>query len=208
MFTGLIDDVGVLQSATDTPDGRDLRIRTRYHDLVEGESVAVNGVCLTVRTCGAAWFTAAATAATRARTMAGAWQPGTHLNLERALRVGDRMGGHIVQGHVDGVGTIRRVIDRAAADGDTVRLVDVQLPDGVAPLVVQHGSIALDGVSLTVNDLADPDTVQVALIAYTLRHTTLERWSTGDLVHVEADVIGKYVQRLAARPARGASLFA
>jgi riboflavin synthase len=209
MFTGLIDDVGVLQHATDTAAGRELRIRTRHQDLVAGESIAVNGVCLTVRTCGPGWFDASATAATRARTMAGAWQAGAHLNLERAMRVGDRLGGHIVQGHVDGVGTLRRVIDRNAPEGDAVRLVDVSLPEGLAPFVVLHGSIALDGVSLTVNALPEPETIQVALIEYTLRHTTLERWTAGDLVHVEADVIGKYVHRLATlagAPAAGTSL--
>ena len=112
--------------------------------------------------------------------------------LERALKAGDRLGGHFVQGHVDGVATV----DRVAQEGDA-RLVDLALPPGLPELMVQHGSIAVDGVSLTVNDLSTPSSsVQLSLIDYTLRHTTLGGLSVGDRVHVEADMLGKYVQRL------------
>ena len=151
----------------------------------------MNGACLTVRERGPGWFAAAAVATTLGRTTVGAWGAGTRVNLERALRLGDRMGGHLVQGHVDGVGDVTAV--RRSADA---LLVDVSLPDGLAELMVPQGSLALDGVSLTVNALPAPGVVQVSLIEYTVRHTTLGALSVGDRVHVEGDVIGKYVRHL------------
>ena len=168
-------------------------MRCRYDDLADGESIAINGACLTVRDRGAHWFTAAAVTTTLGRTTMGEWTQGRRVNLERAIRVGDRFGGHIVQGHVDGVARVVGV--RTAGDA---RLVDLALPPGLADLMVRHGSIAVDGVSLTVNDLPGPDIVQLSLIDYTLRHTALDTLSEGDEVHVEADMIGKYVQRLMA----------
>jgi riboflavin synthase len=121
----------------------------------------------------------------------GDWRAGRRVNLERALKVGDRLGGHFVQGHVDGVATV----EDARQQGDA-RLVDLALPPGLAELMVQHGSVAVDGVSLTVNDLPMPGMLQLSLIDYTLRHTTLGDLARGDRVHVEADMLGKYVQRL------------
>lgn len=191
MFTGLIDDLGTIEEARTTDAGRELRVRCRYEDLVPGESIALNGACLTVREHAARWFTTAAVETTLGRTTIGEWKVGTRVNLERALRMGDRMGGHIVQGHVDGVGTVRDTAWRGDA-----WLVDVELPEDLWPLMVPHGSIAVDGVSLTVNDLRAPETVQLSLIEYTLRHTNLGDLVAGRRVHVEADVIGKYVQRL------------
>lgn len=193
MFTGLIDDVGTIERVSEAPAGRELRVRCRYDDLADGESIALNGVCLTVREHGAGWFTAAAVVTTLERTTMGAWGEGMRVNLERALRAGDRFGGHIVQGHVDGVGAVSAVVQAADA-----RLVDVRLPHSLAELLVPHGSLALDGVSLTVNALPAPDTVQVSLIDYTLGHTTLGELTPGARAHVEADVVGKYVQRLLA----------
>lgn len=193
MFTGLVDDVGTVERVTPTAAGREFRVRCRYDDLAEGESIAVNGACLTVRGCGPHWFTAAAVTTTLSRTTLGDWRAGRRVNLERAVRLGDRMGGHLVQGHVDGVARVTGV--RAAGDA---RLVDLALPAGLTDLMVRHGSIAIDGVSLTVNDLPGPDIVQLSLIDYTLRHTALDTLSEGDDVHVEADMIGKYVQRLMA----------
>jgi riboflavin synthase len=193
VFTGLIDDVGTIERVAATEAGREFRIACRYDDLKEGESIAVNGVCLTVRERGRRWFTAAAMSTTIGRTTMGDWSPGRPVNLERSLRLGEPFGGHIVQGHVDGVGEVRDV--RQADDG---RLVDVALPAPVADLVVPRGSIALDGVSLTVSELSDPATVRVSLIEYTLRHTTLGDLAPGHGVHVEGDIIGKYVQRLLA----------
>ncbi|HEU4564595.1 MAG TPA: riboflavin synthase [Gemmatimonadaceae bacterium] len=193
MFTGLIDDVGTIEETRTTDAGRELRVRCRYEDLVPGESIALNGACLTVREHGRRWFTTAAVETTLGRTAIEGWDVGTRVNLERALRVGDRLGGHMVQGHVDGVGTVRDTAWRGDA-----WLVDVELPAELWPLMVPHGSIAVDGVSLTVNDLPAPDMVQLSLIEYTLRHTNLGDLAPGRRVHVEADVIGKYVQRLVA----------
>ena len=193
MFTGLVDDVGTIERITATAAGREFRVRCRYDDLADGESIAINGACLTVRDRGAHWFTAAAVTTTLGRTTMGDWTQGRRVNLERAIRVGDRFGGHIVQGHVDGVARVVGV--RTAGDA---RLVDLALPPGLTDLMVRHGSIAVDGVSLTVNDLPGPDIVQLSLIDYTLRHTALDTLSEGDEVHVEADMIGKYVQRLMA----------
>jgi riboflavin synthase len=193
MFTGLIDDVGTIETVHPSAAGRTFRVRCQYTDLVPGESVSLNGACLTVRECGPNWFTVAAIVTTIARTAMGQWSTGATVNLERALRMGDRLGGHLVQGHVDGVGQVRAV--RRQADA---RVIDVAIPSDLIDGMVPHGSIAIDGVSLTVNDLPGPDLVQVALIDYTIRHTTLGTLSVGDAVHVEADVIGKYVRRLAA----------
>ncbi len=191
MFTGLIDDVGVITGVDTTDAGREFRIECGYGDLAAGESIAVSGACLTVREHGAGWFTAAAVATTLDRTTMGGWNAGKRVNLERALRVGDRFGGHFVQGHVDGVATVEAVSQRGDA-----RLVDLALPSGLAELMVPHGSLAVDGVSLTVNDLPAPGAVQLSLIDFTLRHTTLGGLVAGDRVHVEADMLGKYVQRL------------
>jgi riboflavin synthase len=193
VFTGLVDDVGTIEGLATTDAGREFRISCRYEGLHDGESIAVNGVCLTVREHRDRWFTAAAVTTTLGRTTMGTWRAGRRVNLERSLRAGDPLGGHIVQGHVDGVG---RVLETPQlGDG---RLVDVQLPAELTALVVPRGSIALDGVSLTISELPAPDVVRVSLIDYTLRHTTLGELAPGDGVHVEGDIIGKYVQRLAA----------
>ena len=191
MFTGLIDDVGRIEAVSRTAAGLELRISCRYDDLVEGESIAVNGACLTVLAHGNGWFTVGAITTTLGRTTIGSWDVGRRVNLERALRAGDRLGGHFVQGHVDGVARVTAV----AVDGDA-QIVDLALPAGLAELMVQHGSLAVDGVSLTVNDLSTPGSVQLSLIDYTLQHTTLGTLVPGDQVHVEADMLGKYVHRL------------
>ena len=196
MFTGLVDDIGIIKQVTESDAGRELLITCKYTDLVLGESIAVNGACLTVRTCGTdengqGWFTTAAIVTTLGRTTIGSWAVGRRLNLERALRVGDRLGGHLVLGHVDTVVKVRDVRTL-----DDARLIDLALPANIAALMVAHGSITVDGVSLTVNALLDNDGVQLSLIEYTLRHTTLGDIVTGDEVHVEADVLAKHVERL------------
>jgi len=193
MFTGLVDAVGTIETVLESAEGRTFRVRCPYADLAPGESVAVHGVCLTVRECGPHWFTAAAIVTTIGRTALAQWVAGKAVNLERALRAGDRMGGHIVQGHVDGLGVVRAT----RREGDAT-LLDISTPSELADLFVPHGSVTVDGVSLTVNELLAGDQLQVALIDYTLRHTTLGTLSVGDDVHIEADVIGKYVRRLAA----------
>jgi riboflavin synthase len=192
MFTGLIEQVGTIDRIQQTEAGVELRVAADFADLQNGESISVNGACLTVLDFGNGWFTVAAMVMTIGRTAIGEWRQGTRVNLERAMLATARLGGHIVQGHVDGVGTIKRV-EKAA---DAV-VVDVDLPPALAETLVRHGSVALDGVSLTVNAL-EGDKLQVALIDYTLRHTALADIAAGNKVHVETDVIGKYVQRLVA----------
>jgi riboflavin synthase len=199
MFTGLIEQVGEVESVGQTDAGREIRIRAAFDDLSEGESIAVSGACLTVRSFGKGWFDAAAVTTTLERTSIGDWETGTRVNLERALRAADRLGGHIVQGHVDAVGRVAAV----TRSGDA-SLVDISLPTSLEPLFVLHGSVAIDGVSLTVNDLK-PGGLQVALIDYTLRHTTLGDLKPGSRVHVEADVIAKHLQRLLERYLREAA---
>jgi riboflavin synthase len=193
MFTGLVDDVGVVERVERTEAGRELRVLSRYVGLTPGESIALNGACLTVREHGDGWFTAAAIVTTLERTTIGAWEPGRRVNLERAMRLGDRLGGHLVQGHVDAVGVVEAVRRR-----DDALLVDVRLPDELEPFMVPHGSVAVDGVSLTVNTIVGSGIIQLSLIEYTWTHTTLGALRAGDGVHVEADMIGKYVRQLVA----------
>jgi riboflavin synthase len=193
MFTGLVEDVGTIEQVRVTPAGRELRVHCRYDDLVDGESIALDGACLTVREHGPRWFTVAAVSTTLERTTVGEWSVGRRVNLERAMQAGDRFGGHIVLGHVDGVGTITDI----ETEGDA-RLVNVALPDGLSELMIPHGSITVDGVSLTVNELPQADVVQLSLIEYTLSHTTLGDWRVGHHVQIEGDVIGKYAKRMLA----------
>jgi len=190
MFTGLIEQIGEVESVRQTDAGRELRIRAPFGDLKNGESIAVNGACLTVREFGNGWFEAAAVTTTLERTTIGDWRTGIRVNLERAMRPDDRLGGHIVQGHVDCVGIV------AAVDRDEdAQLLDLSIPAAFEPLFVLHGSVAVDGVSLTVNELK-PRGLQISLIEYTLRHTNLGDLVPGSRVHIEADVIAKHVRRL------------
>ncbi len=191
MFTGLVTAVGTVQAVRRTPRALAITIAAPYRGLAVGESVAVDGVCLTVARKARGAFTVEAMATTRERTTIGAWAPGRRVNLERALRPADRLGGHLVSGHVDGVGQIVAVHH----EGDA-HLVDVRVPAAVARATVLHGSITLDGVSLTVDDLPRRGVVRVALIPHTRAHTTLGSARVGRRVHLEADMIGKYVDRL------------
>lgn len=190
MFTGLVDAVGRVQSVA-LNNGAKLRIQARYTGLRKGESIAVNGACLTVERVVRGGFTVHAVATTLGRTLIGEWATGRAVNLERALRAGDRLGGHFVQGHVDGVGTVECV----APQGDAV-LVDVRVPPEVSETFVLHGAVTVDGVSLTVNALPRAGVMQVSLVPFTREHTTLGALAAGDRVHIEADVLGKYVRQL------------
>ncbi len=191
MFTGIVTEVGKVVDVRREADRLAFRVESDYDDLIEGESIAVGGACLTVVSCGDSWFEVEAIVTTRSRTWFGDLQVGDEVNLERALKVGDRLGGHFVQGHVDAVGEVRRTKTEADA-----LLLDVLVPDEIDELTVPHGSISIDGVSLTVNATPEPKVVQVALIPYTLEHTTLGKLEPGDRVHLEGDMIGKYVRQL------------
>lgn len=193
MFTGLVDDIGVVERVEQTAAGRELRVSSRYVGLTTGESIAVSGACLTVLAHGEGWFSVAAVVTTLGRTTIGDWSAGHRVNLERALRLGDRLGGHLVQGHVDDVGTVIGV----RRQGDAL-LVDLGLAPELEVLMVPHGSVAVDGVSLTVNALPAPGILQLSLIEHTWRHTTLGDLVAGHRVHLEGDMMGKYARRLIA----------
>lgn len=192
MFTGLVDDVGVVARVSSTDAGRELEIRCRYDDLQVGESVAVSGVCLTVLQPRQGGFTCAAFSPTIGVTTIGNWVAGQRVNLERALRPNDRLGGHFVQGHVDGIGRVENVED----EGDALML-DLAVPESISDLMVERGSIAVDGVSLTIQGLVG-GLVRVGLIEHTRMHTTLGALNAGDVVHVEADMLAKHVRKLLA----------
>jgi riboflavin synthase len=197
MFTGIVTAVGtVARLRREAGNGKHepgltLTIQARYRGLRRGESIAVNGACLTVERVVRGGFVAHVVATTAARTLFSEYAPGRRVNLERALRAADRLGGHFVQGHVDGVGEVVRAERRADA-----WVLDLRVPDAVREVCVPHGAIAVDGVSLTINDLPGPGLVQVALIPFTRAHTTLGTLRPGDRVHVEGDVLGKYVRQL------------
>ena len=191
MFTGLVTDVGTIDRVADTPAGREFRVRSSYDGLVSGESIALNGACLTVREHGVGWFAVAAVVTTLGRTAIDGWRTGQRVNLERALALGDRLGGHLLLGHVDGVGQVL-----AVREHDDAMLIDVQVPGELAPLLVPQGSVTVDGVSLTVNAIPADAVVQLSVIEFTRRHTTLGSLAAGDRVHLEGDLIGKFVQRL------------
>src|SRR5437867_5527653 len=190
MFTGIVDAVGRID-AVHVNNGVELRVKASYKGVKKGESIAVNGACLTVEKVVKGTFTVHAIATTLDRTLIGDWRKGQPVNLERALRAGDRLGGHFVQGHVDGVGTVERVTEL----GDAV-LIDIRVPPEVRETTVLHGAITVDGVSLTVNALPGDEVIQVSLVPFTREHTTLGKIAVGDRVHIEADVLGKYVRQL------------
>jgi riboflavin synthase len=188
MFTGIVTAVGTIRQTATLPDGLELIVDCSYPDLQLGESVAVDGACLTVQAVVPGGFTAHVVGTSLERTRIQDYVPGQRVNLERALQLGDRLGGHLVQGHVDAVGRVRRVQERSQA-----RMLDLEVPPEVARASVPLGSIVVDGVSLTVNAKPESDVVQISLVPFTLQHTTLSERRVGDRVHLEADLIGKYV---------------
>jgi len=194
MFTGLITAIGKVRRISRTADGLELVIAAPFRGVARGESIAIDGACLTVVRKGKGWFAVHVVDTTLDRTRFGETAAGDRVNLERALRAGDRLGGHFVQGHVDGLGTVRSVTRRK----DAV-VVDLRVPASVARVSVPLGSITVDGVSLTIVALPASRVVRLSLIPFTLEHTTLARLGTGSQVHVEGDLLGKYVSRLATR---------
>ena len=195
MFTGLIADLGSVRSVERYADGATLEISTLLAgELREGDSVAVNGVCLTATSVAEGSFRAQAMAETLRRSSLEGLLPGSPVNLELALRADGRLGGHIVQGHVDGTGTIEGIREEGFA-----RVLDIELDagpgEGLARYMVEKGSVAVDGVSLTVSELRE-DGFSVSLIPETLTRTSLGGAKMGDRVNLEADVLAKHVERL------------
>jgi len=193
MFTGIVTAVGRVSRASRNGGGLSLTVKAKYPGLKRGESIAVNGACLTVEKVVTGGFQVHVVPTTLGRTLFEEYAVGRRVNLERALRAADRLGGHFVQGHVDGVG---RVVGLGASASQDDRTVDVAVPADVAQVTLLHGSIAVDGVSMTVNAIPRPGVVQISLVPYTREHTTLGTLEAGDRVHVEADVLGKYVRQL------------
>jgi riboflavin synthase len=191
MFTGLIEDIGLVESLERGDEGARLRIATRLGaEIGEGDSVAVNGVCLTATAVDAAGFETEAMNQTLNVTALGGLSAGDRVNLELAMKASDRLGGHIVQGHADGIGTVASI----EQDGFARRL-RVDLGPELIRYVVEKGSIALNGVSLTLSARGE-DWAEVSLIPETLERTTLGEAAVGDRLNVECDVVAKYVERL------------
>lgn len=199
MFTGIIEELGEVTAVEPSGDGVRITVRgpLAVSDAAHGDSIAVSGVCLTVIDQGEDWFTADVMRQTLDMTSLKGIAPGTAVNIERALAAHTRLGGHIVQGHVDGTGTVLEV--RPGAQWQVVR---ISLPTDLAPLVVDKGSITVDGISLTVSDVSpagDPEPwFEVSLIPETLEVTTLGHRSVGDRVNLETDILARHVQRLLA----------
>ena len=193
MFTGIIQDVGEIARAEQR--GGDLRLEVRVQKLdlkrqAIGDSIAVSGVCLTVVAFGDRTFLADLSRETLALTTAGSWRTGERVNLEPALRAGDALGGHLVSGHVDGIGEILS----GSSDGRSERFT-LRAPAELARFIARKGSVALDGVSLTVN-VVDGDEFEINLVPHTLAVTTLDQWQVGDAVNLEIDLMARYAERL------------
>jgi riboflavin synthase len=198
MFTGIVSDVGTVRSAEQRGDLR-LVIGTSYDlDTVDlGASISCSGVCLTVVDKGEDWFAVDVSGETISKTAAAHWREGARLNLERALRLGDELGGHIVTGHVDAVAQLVGT----CPDGDSTR-IGISVPKELAPMIAAKGSVTLDGVSLTVNEVRDAENgsihFAVNIIPHTAQHTTLGELSQGQQLNVEVDVLARYIDRMLA----------
>ena len=202
MFTGIVTDVGTVRSAEQRGDLR-LQIETGYdlNTVDLGASIACSGVCLTVVDKGDDWFAIDVSAETVSRTAADRWCEGAKLNLERSLRLGDELGGHIVTGHVDAVAQVVGL----CPEGDSTR-VGISVPRALAPMIAPKGSITLDGVSLTVNDVRDAEDASthfaVNIIPHTAQNTTLGDLTAGRQLNVEVDVLARYIDRMLATRAQ------
>jgi len=198
MFTGIVTDVGTVRSAEQRGDLR-LTIGTSYDlDTVDlGASISCSGVCLTVVDKGEDWFAVDVSGETISKTAADRWREGARLNLERALRLGDELGGHIVTGHVDAVADVVG----ACPEGDSIR-IGISVPRELAPMIAPKGSVTLDGVSLTVNEVREAEDGRthfaVNIIPHTAQHTTLGHLSAGQQLNVEVDVLARYLDRMIA----------
>ncbi|MBW3630621.1 MAG: riboflavin synthase [Gemmatimonadetes bacterium] len=199
MFTGIVEEVGEIVAAESLDEATRFSIRavTVLKELALGDSVAIDGVCLTVASMTAETFDVISVASTLSRTSLGGYAPARRVNLERALPLGGRLGGHLVQGHVDGVGELVAI----EPWGESV-LIDFTLPPDVSAVTVLHGSITLNGISLTVNALPQQGVAQVSIIPFTWSHTAIGELAVGDSVNLEGDLIGKYVRHLLGAPGR------
>lgn len=197
MFTGIVEEVGTVEEVRPEGNGTVFTIaaETVREGMGLGDSIAVDGACLTVTSLPDHAFTVQAVGTTLGRTTFGGFRPGRRVNLERALALGQRLGGHVVQGHVDGLGEVESI--RRAEE---LVLIDFRMPEDVAAVTVLHGSITLNGVSLTVNELPRPGVCQVSIIPFTWEHTNLADLAEGDRVNLEGDTIGKYVRHLLGQP--------
>jgi riboflavin synthase len=207
MFTGIIEELGEVLAWDRSGDSGRLTIKAplAVSDAKHGDSISVDGVCLTVVDQGPAWFTADVMAVSIAMSTLGSLRVGQRVDIERAAALGDRLGGHIVQGHIDGTATLL-----TATDGDAWRVLRFTLDPEHAPLVVRKGSIAVNGVSLTVSD-AGLDWFEVSLIPETLAATTLGTLAPGDRVNIETDIVARHIARLASfagLPGGGVGAFA
>ena len=193
MFTGIVEEVGTVAAVRGAGNGVEMEVRAHavLEGLAPGDSVSVDGACQTVTRLTGDGFAVQAVATTLERTTFGEFRAGRRVNLERALALGARLGGHLVQGHVDGVGEVLSV----RPESELVR-IDFTVPREVDEVTVLHGSITLNGVSLTVNALPRPGVVQVSVIPFTGEHTNLSGLREGDRVNVEGDLVGKHVRRL------------
>jgi riboflavin synthase len=191
VFTGLIGDLGSVTALEQNGEGAVLRVRSRLAaELSEGDSIAVNGVCLTATEVGDGGFAAEAMIETLERSSLGALRAGAPVNLELALRAGDRLGGHVVQGHVDGTGTVSAIRGEGFS-----RVLEIEPEQRLERYLVEKGSVALDGVSLTVSGLGE-HSFTVSLIPETLERTNLGKIRQGSLVNIEVDILAKHVERL------------
>ena len=202
MFTGIVTDVGTIRSSEKRGDLR-LAIACRYDmDTVElGASISCSGACLTVVDKGDDWFAVDVSGETVSKTAADHWREGARLNLERSIRLGDEIGGHIVTGHVDAVGQVIGI----CPEGDSKR-VGISVPRALGPMIAAKGSVALDGVSMTVNDVRDAEDgtthFSINVIPHTAEHTTLGELAQGRQLNVEVDVLARYIERMLAARAQ------
>jgi riboflavin synthase len=200
MFTGIVERMGTIEGVEEQATVRRVRVecgRDFASELGLGDSVAVDGACFTVVAVHGPCFDVDIIGTSLARTVAAGYEAGRTVNLERALRVGGRLDGHLVQGHVDGTGYLNEIRE----DGEFWRM-ETRLPEGVADQTVERGSITLNGVSLTVAEMPEPEVCVIGLVPFTYEHTNLGLLRPGDPVNVEGDLIGKYVGKILAQRAR------
>lgn len=193
MFSGIVEEMGMVRTITELDGAREFFIEAHgvLDDLAPGGSVSIDGACHTAVTVHDDGFTVQSIGTTLSRTVSAHYVEGTQVNLERSMSLGGRLDGHLVQGHVDGVGELVGISD----EGE-YRLLDFRVPPDIAAQTILHGSISINGVSLTVSAIPEPDVCQIGVIPFTWEHTNLGRLGVGDAVNVEGDMIGKYVRRM------------